>query len=369
MYGIALNTTELLMQLGQIPDTATLCLEDACPYMTQKMTIHFAPEDAQIPVLSWQLAHQLEPHLQNHPSLRFFRLVPISQEQGWPVPLKLKTFDGVPPGRVLFLMANLKRGLGDMLLLMPILRAQAKSLEERGWPSQISISSANKFKPLFYRQPFVDSLFPECPLLSDVINYDYVIEYGLHIHRMKHLVGVQDWREIDLRVELHVPDEVIERWHSEFPGDRIKIFFNWISSDKKRSLSLDYFQAVKAAFPDARYYTSQVKNFKYGELFPGGPFNLFPKEKSLLDLFGILSQMDIVITANTGIAHIAAALGKPTIVLFTGRLYGWEGYWPDLHRELYPTMYPIGLEEDLQLDPETLPTKIRHQVETILAAA
>ena len=369
MYGITLDSTHLLMTLGQIPDSATLCLEDANPYMTQRMTVYFAPENGRIPVLSWQLAYQLDRQRQHHPGLRHFRFVPLSREEGWPVPRKLDSFDDVPPGRVLFLLANLKRGLGDMLLLMPILKAQAKSLEQRGWPSQIGVSSAKRFEPLFYQRSFVDRVLPECPLLSDVIHFDYVVEYGMHIYRMKHLVGVHDWREIDLRVELQVPPDIIDYWRKEIPEDGIKIFFNWLSSDSKRSLSLDHFKAIKAAFPEAMYYTSQRGNPTLGELFPGGPYNLSPKERHLTDLFGILSQMDIVITANTGVAHVAAALGKPTIVIFTGRLYGWEHYWPDLYPYLYPTMYPIGLEEGLQIDLDSLPRKIQQHLETILAAA
>ncbi|MDQ7051888.1 MAG: hypothetical protein Q9P14_02930 [candidate division KSB1 bacterium] len=98
MYGITLDTTHLLMTLGQIPDSATLCLEDANPYMTQQITVYFTPQNGQIPVLSWQLAYQLDQHRKQHPGLRYFRFVPLSREEGWPVPRKLEDFDNVPPG-------------------------------------------------------------------------------------------------------------------------------------------------------------------------------------------------------------------------------------------------------------------------------
>ncbi|MDQ7051889.1 MAG: glycosyltransferase family 9 protein [candidate division KSB1 bacterium] len=186
---------------------------------------------------------------------------------------------------------------------------------------------------------------------------------------MKHLLGIRDWREIDLQVRLQVPSEIIEYWRNEIPQDGIKIFYNWMSSDSQRTLSYDYFKAIKAAFPEATYYTSHRGEAILGEIFPGGPFNLSPKERFLVDLFGILSQMDIVITANTGVAHAAAALGKPTIVIFTGVLNGWEGYWPQLYPYLYPTMHPIGLKEDLQIDLNSLPRTIQQHIEAILAAA
>lgn len=147
------------------------------------------------------------------------------------------------------------------------------------------------------------------------------------------------------------------------------IFVNWSSFDRQRSQNNEYFAEIKAHYPQASYFTSAFQNPVAGELFPGGPLNLWPQGKSLTDLCAILSCMDLVITTNTGIAHVAAALGIPTITLFTGRLYCWEGYWPDLHTAFYPSMMPIGLTEDFkiaQLSESELQVSIFEKMQEIL---
>ncbi len=364
MYGLTLDATYLALHTRRIPDVANFTLEKLCPYMTQPIEVRLYPDGAQIPVVSWQMARQFEQNKQNHPELGAFRLLPLKREEGWPVPRLIDGFDGLTPGRLLLLTANMRRGLGDMVLLMPIFRAQAQRLKQLGWPQKLSISSSNDFSALFYGQSFLDTFLPECPGLYQVMAFDYTIEYGLNLARMQHFIGIRDWHEIDLEVKLYVPQERIARWDALLP-EQPRVFVNWASFDAKRSLSASIFASIKQAYPDFAYFTSLHKNPQPGEIFPGGPVNLWPQQTDLLDLLALLANMDVVITTNTGIAHVAAGLGKPTLVIFSGRLYGWDNYWPDLHSYLYPTMHPIGLQEKLGLTEHEIEQQILAKLEQV----
>jgi ADP-heptose:LPS heptosyltransferase len=50
-------------------------------------------------------------------------------------------------------------------------------------------------------------------------------------------------------------------------------------------------------------------------------FTLLPPSKSLFELFDIIDDMDAVITPDTGIGHVAAALSKPLLVAFKDSYY------------------------------------------------
>lgn len=368
MYALTLNTTFLAMLPGPMPEAARLILQRLCPYMTQPVEVPLLPDYDSMLIASWQLAKQLDESRKHNKELQALAFKALRAEDGWPVPQMLNSCDGIPPGRLLLFTANLRRGLGDIIMLQPIFRAQAQHLAARGWPEKLSISSSNEFAVLFHGQPFIDIFIPEFPALSLLAKYDYAIEYGLALKRMRHLVGAKDWLDIDLEVRLHAPEPAVQKWAGILADDAMKIFVNWASFDKHRTLSPDFFRILRDAAPKAAFYTSLHKNPVQGEVFPGGPENLSDRGETLTDLLGILANMDIVITTNTGVAHMAAGLGKPTIVLFFGRLEGWDDYWPDLHEHLYPTMVPVGYRENLALGEKEMQAQTLRQLELLLCA-
>lgn len=367
MYILNLNPTYLAMQTSPLPDAAQFTLEKLCPYMTQSIEIHMFPRPETMPIVSWQLAMQIQECRKDHPELRAFRFHTISADESkkWGF-TKIENFEHLPPGRLLLLMANLRRGLGDMMLLLPILRAQAKRLRALGWEGNFSISTSTGFRDLFYQQDFVDEILPEMPTLNDICRFDYVMEYGISLERMKSLIGIIDWNEIELCVGLNPPAAWQSTAARRFPGERPKVFLHWDSFDRQRTLPIDWFESVIREFDGVEFYCSLFGNITSGELFPGGPVNLWPKERGLKDLIVTLKAMDAVVTTNTGIAHVAAALDTPTIVIFNGRLYGWGDYWPRQYRRLYPSIIPIGLEENLRLTPEEIQQQVIEKLSQLI---
>ena len=371
MYAMTLDPVALLSSKAANADTAHLSFERLCPYMTQRITVKLYPDAETMPVANWQLAKQLTDAKQNNADLRYFRFEDLNNDRGWTVPkLLIEDFSSMQPGRLLLLTANLRRGLGDLLMVFPAFQALSNRLKEIGWDPQFAISTNREFIPLFYGKDYVLDLLPEFPTITELNSYDYVLEFGVHPKRMRTLANLKSWTDTDLRIRLDVPPKLLSHWQSRLHLDQKKIFVNWRSFDRQRTLDDAFYFRIQKKYPDAAYFTSAFRNEQPGELFPGGPINLWPEGKSLLDLAAILANMDVVITTNTGAAHVAAALGIPTITLFTGRLYGWSDYWPNYYHEFYPTMYPIGLSENfdlLELSPEEMQDKIMEKLGEIIS--
>lgn len=69
--------------------------------------------------------------------------------------------------------------------------------------------------------------------------------------------------------------------------------------------------------PGCRFYSLQVEGDKdIGEL-GAGPLlrNLGPQIMDFADLAAFMAEMDVIVTCDTGPAHLAGAMGKPTIVM------------------------------------------------------
>ena len=372
MFGMTLDTTVVASMPGAMPDLASLTFENLCPYLTQPVTVRMLPEPHELPVASYQLAKQLTEGKKNTPELCYFRFEELKNESGWPVPAIIKNdFADLKPGRVLLLNANLRRGLGDFLMLLPPLNALANRFQQCGWPAQFVSSTNSEFAHLRYGKEWIAEVLPEFPTLHQVMAYDYVLEFGLHIDRMQDLAHLEDWQHTDLQITTTVPADAREKWQRYFDTNERKIFINWASFDRRRSQKSESFAAMRSHFPQAKFYTSAFQNPQPGELFPGGPINLWPQGKSLADLSGILSFMDLVVTTNTGVAHLAASLGIPTITVFTGRLYCWDNYWPDFYSAFYPSMIPVGLTPDYKLSGKSeddLQAEVLEKMQEILLA-
>jgi tetratricopeptide (TPR) repeat protein len=138
-------------------------------------------------------------------------------------------------------------------------------------------------------------------------------------------------------------ESVSKKWKSLIEGDRsrFKVGLTWVggTSDPHRNASLDDFSPLLSS-QDVCVYSLQIgpaaleaKGSKHHIVDLGGP----NKFEDFADTAGLISQMDLVVTVDTAVAHLAAAMGKRVLVLLP---FAADWRWL-LHRAdspWYPTM-------------------------------
>ncbi|QXE86212.1 tetratricopeptide repeat protein [Geomonas nitrogeniifigens] len=115
---------------------------------------------------------------------------------------------------------------------------------------------------------------------------------------------------------------LVERWHPALPGEGFRVGLVWAGrksykDDLKRSLTLSLF-APLARVPGVRFCALQVGDGAEQAATPPPGMELTDLGsgiKSFADTAAILTQLDLVISADTAVAHLAGGLGVPVWVL------------------------------------------------------
>jgi tetratricopeptide (TPR) repeat protein len=139
---------------------------------------------------------------------------------------------------------------------------------------------------------------------------------------------------------LSVPDDLKRTWRARL-GKRTGRFIglSWAggSSDKGRYIRLSEFKPLADVTED-RLVSLQSVNGRH-ELLASPPGlvvrELFDDDASMMDLAAVISNLDLVITTDGVVAHLAGSLGKPTWILLPLSIL-----WPWPHEGVNSTYYP-----------------------------
>ncbi|HEY4115096.1 MAG TPA: tetratricopeptide repeat protein [Rhizomicrobium sp.] len=139
----------------------------------------------------------------------------------------------------------------------------------------------------------------------------------------------------------------VERWREWLPRAGFRIGINWQGSavgdiDRGRSVPLALFEPL-AGLPDVRLVSLQ-KGFGT-EQIAEAPFRdrlLVPPEDfdtagAFLDTAALMMSLDLIITTDTAVAHLAGALGRPTFLLLK-HIPDWRWLLDREDTPWYPTM-------------------------------
>jgi tetratricopeptide (TPR) repeat protein len=266
-------------------------------------------------------------------------------EQGWPEyewrhrcreslppPPGLPVWDGSPlAGRTILLLDE--QGLGDNIQFaryVPLVKAQGGTV-------------------VLVCQPALARLFAGCPGVDRVVarGSDGPGPADVYVPLLN-LSGI--YRTTATTVPGGVPHfsidpGLVETWRQELgdlPG--FKVGISWQGNprygrDRGRSLPLAHFAPV-AEVPGARLFSLQ-KNVgseqlpSFAERF--GVVDLGPRLADPVDTAAVMRNLDLVITSDTMVAHLAGALGVPVWVAL-GRVADWRWLLDREDSPWYPTM-------------------------------
>lgn len=217
-------------------------------------------------------------------------------------------------------LLHAEQGLGDTLLFSRYVELVA----QRG--ARIVVAA---------QKPLVE-LMSMIPGVAKVVTGDQPMpEFDLHVPFGSLPLAFQTTLET---IPRHVPYLQAPRQSGWKSDGRTAIGVCWSGNpdypaDYKRSIGLDIFSRLFNT-PDVRFISLQ-QNFRDGDeqilsCFGDVDLTSIRRSRSLADTAALISKLDLVITVDTAIAHLAGALGKRAWILirFSG-YWAWMRNWQD----------------------------------------
>lgn len=223
------------------------------------------------------------------------------------------TWDGAPvAGKTVLLDSSIARGYGDSLHFCRF----AAALKERG--ATVGIRARKGLECLLATVPGVDFVIASS---EPVANVDYVCEMSLA------------WLFLDLPatgVALHHPylqptTDVSVEWRARIPRRKaLSVGIAWLSADRRTTnrhtaKNVPVSQLTPFARLDGVQFASLLPTTVSDQL--RGVFGkemvaqFGPHLTDFMQTAALVSQLDVVVTVDTAVAHLAGALDKPTLLL------------------------------------------------------
>jgi tetratricopeptide (TPR) repeat protein len=225
-----------------------------------------------------------------------------------------------------------EQGLGDEILFMRF----ASLLKAKG-ASRVYLEAMSPLLRLANTLDHIDSVY-----MKGNGPYD-VADFSCAIMDIPMRLGLEPWSIPRPVKYLSVPHEV-ER--PVLPKG-LNVGLCWLSGHRplqpearataaNKSLQLKWLYDLKS-IPGVTFYSLQKEHDDDRLMREMGIVDLMGSMSDLADTAGLIDELDLVISVDTAVAHLAAALGKPT-----WNLVRFSGYWPWMRAEdvtcWYPTM-------------------------------
>ncbi len=132
-----------------------------------------------------------------------------------------------------------------------------------------------------------------------------------------------------------------ERWRAELDGgDSLRVGVVWAGSathanDRNRSIAPDLLEPL-LALPGVRWFGLQVGD-RAAQPTPGALTDLGPRLTDFAETAAVIANLDLVLTVDTAVAHLAGAIGAPVWVLLP-HVPDWRWMLDREDSPWYPTM-------------------------------
>ncbi len=179
-------------------------------------------------------------------------------------------------------------------------------------------------------------------------------DYQLPLMSLPHIFATE-LNTVPADVPYLTPDEpLLKRWHNIINRDGFKVGLAWagsptFSNDHLRSLSLKSLLPLLKV-PGITFYSLQKGNTERSRAdLPEGIelIDLAPKIDDFADTAAAISRLDLVISVDTAVAHLAGALAKP-VWLFTYTPTEWRWLLDREDCPWYPTMRLFRQKKSMQ---------------------
>lgn len=173
------------------------------------------------------------------------------------------------------------------------------------------------------------SLFSRIPEISAVINYKAALA-AYHDCWLPSMAAPQilrtEYNDLSGKSYLIAKDDYAQKFKSLIQSDKLKVGIRWLSMPKEGICNTLGDAYLSRKFPaqlmfDAvmqehvQLYSLQTDEGKEQCPHTAGIVDLEPQLQSWEDTAGAIANLDLVISSCTSVAHLAAAMGKPTWVI------------------------------------------------------
>jgi len=168
------------------------------------------------------------------------------------------------------------------------------------------------------------------------------IDFDCYIHLMS-LPGIfkTNLKNIPKKIPYLKPDSfLVEKFKTFFDKTKFNIGIVWAGNpnqvnDKNRSTSFENFKILNG-IPEVKFYSLQ-KGEATNQIFGTEVIDLSRQINDFSDTAAIIENLDLIISVDTSVAHLAGALGKPTWTLLTF-IPDWRWFFKGKNCVWYPSM-------------------------------
>ncbi len=145
---------------------------------------------------------------------------------------------------------------------------------------------------------------------------------------------------------LHVPNDRVERWVTLLPEHKMRVGLVWrgnplFENDADRSLPSLLTLKKLWSVDEAKFFSLQKGEGEHEAAQPPEGLvlqNIGPLLKDFSDTAAIIMNLDLVISVDTAVAHLAGALGKPCWVLLPDYKTDWRWLKERTDSPWYPSV-------------------------------
>jgi tetratricopeptide (TPR) repeat protein len=227
------------------------------------------------------------------------------------------------------LLLHAEQGFGDTLQFC----RYAPLAAARGWRVILEVQAP--LTRLMRRLDGVSEIFAQGQTLP-------AFDAQLPLLSLPHVFGTEEKTIPSTTPYLHVPEAEITDWGRKLPAGK-RIGLCWAGNPRAFSRVLAEVDSRRSIAPDILLPLLTQKNLIFCSLQKDGPpmphpiIDLMPQIQDFADTAALIMNLDLVISVDTAIAHLAGALGKPVWLLNRH-----DGCWRWLENRTdspwYPTM-------------------------------